>query len=54
MAMGRSLGPAVGGGFADAGAFGSLAVLAGVGLLVSGVTVIGVQEGRERLPPTPS
>ena len=53
MAMGRSFGPLVGGGFADAGAYASLAVVAGAGLAVSGATVIGVQEGRHRLPPTP-
>ncbi|MBK5268448.1 MAG: MFS transporter [Acidimicrobiia bacterium] len=53
MAMGRSFGPLVGAGFVDAGAYASLAVAAGVGLAVSGATVIGVQEGRHRLPPTP-
>ncbi len=49
MAVGRSLGPLVGGGFADAGAYASLAIVAGAGLAIS----IGVQEGRHRLPPTP-
>lgn len=53
MAMGRSFGPLVGGGFADGGAYASLAIVAGTGLAISGATVIGVQEGRHRLPPTP-
>ncbi|MDH3308175.1 MAG: hypothetical protein OEO77_11735 [Acidimicrobiia bacterium] len=50
MAVGRTLGPVVGGGFADAGAYVSLALTAGMGLAISGATVIAVQEGRERLP----
>ena len=52
MALGRSVGPLLGGGFTDAGAFSALAVIAGAGVTVAGFTVIGVQEGRERLPPT--
>lgn len=52
MAFGRSLGPGVGGVFVDAGSFEGLAIAAGVGLTLSGVVVVGVQEGREALPPT--
>ena len=52
LALGRSVGPLLGGGLTDAGAFGTLAVIAGAGVTVAGVTVIGVQEGRDRLPPT--
>ena len=52
MAFGRSLGPGLGGVFVDGGAFAGLAVAAGVGLTLSGLIVVGVQEGREALPPT--
>jgi DHA1 family inner membrane transport protein len=52
MAVGRAFGPVLGGGLVDAGAFTALAVAAGTGLTVAGATVIGVQEGRDRLPPT--
>ena len=52
LALGRSVGPLLGGGMTDAGAFSTLAVIAGLGVTVSGLTVIGVQEGRDRLPPT--
>jgi DHA1 family inner membrane transport protein len=52
MAFGRAAGPVLGGGLADAGAFTTLAVVAGVGASVAGGLVIGVQEGRDRLPPT--
>ena len=52
MALGRSLGPLLGGAFTDADAFRSLAVLAGAGVTVSGLTVIAIQEGRDRLPPS--
>ena len=52
MAMGRSLGPLLGGGLTDAGAFRTLAIVAGAGVTLSGLTVVGVQEGRDRLPPT--
>ena len=51
MAIGRTIGPIVGGGFTDAGAFGTLALVTGVGMTVSGLTVTGVQQGRELLPP---
>ncbi len=52
MAAGRAAAPLVGGLFVDAGSFTGLAAAAGVGLLTSGALVIGVQEGRERLPAT--
>lgn len=50
MAVGRAAAPLLGGAFVDAGAFTPLAATAGMGLVVSGALVIGVQEGRERLP----
>ncbi|MDH3308787.1 MAG: MFS transporter [Acidimicrobiia bacterium] len=53
MALGRAVGPAIGSGFAGSGRFVALAYLAGGGLVISGATVVSVQEGRERLPPTP-
>ena len=52
MAVGRAFGPILGGAFVDLGALTGLAVVAGVGLVGSGSMVIGVQEGREMLPPT--
>lgn len=52
MAFGRAAGPVLGGGLADAGAFVTLAVVAGVGASAVGGMVIGVQEGRDRLPPS--
>lgn len=52
MAFGRAAGPVLGGGLADAGAFATLAVVAGAGTSLVGGMVIGVQEGRDRLPPT--
>jgi len=52
MAFGRSVGPGLGGVMVDAGSYGALALAAGVGLTLSGVVVVGVQEGREALPPT--
>ncbi len=52
MAVGRALGPALGGGLADTGAYTAMAAVAGVGISSAGITVIGVQEGRDRLPPT--
>ena len=54
MAFGRAAGPVLGGGLADAGAFVALAVVAGIGSSAAGAMVIGVQEGRERLPSTDS
>lgn len=52
MAVGRALAPLLGGGLVDAGAFPTLAGVAGTGVMLSGLMVIGVQEGRDRLPPT--
>ncbi len=50
MAFGRAAGPVLGGGLVDAGAFVALALVAGVGSSAVGAMVIGVQEGRDRLP----
>lgn len=52
MAAGRALAPLLGGGFADAGAYSALAVVSGIGLSAAGLAIAGVQEGRDRLPPT--
>jgi predicted MFS family arabinose efflux permease len=52
MALGRSLGPALGGVFVDAGALVALAMTSATGIAIAGATVIGVKEGRDRLPPT--
>jgi predicted MFS family arabinose efflux permease len=52
MAVGRSIGPIIGGAFVDLGSLIALGVITCVGTVASGVTVIGVQEGRELLPPT--
>ena len=52
MAFGRAGGPLMGGAFVDAGSFQGLAVAASIGLAASGAIVMGVQEGRDRLPVT--
>jgi len=52
MALGRAGGPALGGFYVDAGALGGLAVTSAIGLSISGLAVVGVKEGRDRLPPT--
>ncbi|GMQ98333.1 MAG: hypothetical protein BMS9Abin17_0841 [Acidimicrobiia bacterium] len=52
MALGRALGPAMGGYFVDAGGLTTLAVISGLGITASGGVVIGVKQGRETLPPT--
>lgn len=52
MAVGRAFGPAMGGAFVDAGALVALSWVSGIGLAAAGATVIGVKEGRERLPPS--
>ncbi|MFV1970765.1 MAG: MFS transporter [Acidimicrobiia bacterium] len=52
LALGRAAGPALGGVFVDAGALIALAVTSATGIALSGMTVIGVKEGRDRLPPT--
>jgi len=52
MALGRALGPAMGGYFVDAGGLTTLAVISGLGIATSGSVVIGVKQGREMLPPS--
>ena len=52
MAIGRTIGPALGGVFADAAAFVPLAAVAAIGVAASGGIVMAVQDGRESLPPT--
>ncbi len=52
MALGRSLGPAMGGYFVDVGGLTTLAVISSLGITASGGVVIGVKQGREMLPPT--
>ncbi len=52
MAFGRAGGPIMGGAFVDAGSFQGLAVAASIGIAASGAIVMGVQEGRDRLPVT--
>ena len=52
MAVGRAIGPAMGGYFVDANLLTGLAIISGVGISASGLTVVGVKQGREMLPPT--
>ena len=52
MAVGRTIGPALGGAFADAAAFVSLAAIAAIGVSASGGIVMAVQDGRDSLPPS--
>ena len=52
MAVGRSIGPALGGFFVDSGLLTGLAVLSGIGITTSGLTVVGVKQGRDMLPPS--
>lgn len=52
MAVGRAFGPAMGGGFVNAGALTVLAAVSATGVTVAGLTVVGVKEGRDRLPPS--
>lgn len=54
MAVGRSLGPVLGGTFVNVDSLVTLGVVSSIGLATSGTMVIGVQEGREHLPPTDS
>lgn len=51
MALGRAMGPVMGGALADAGAYTGLALVSGTGIALAGATVVAVQEGRRRLPP---
>ena len=52
MALGRAFGPAMGGYFVDASLLTGLAIVSGIGIGASGLTVVGVKQGRETLPPT--
>lgn len=52
LALGRSLGPALGGFLVDNGTLQGLAATAAIGVAISGLGVVGVKEGRDRLPPT--
>jgi len=52
MALGRAFGPAMGGYFVDANALAALSIVCGIGITTSGLTVVGVKQGREMLPPT--
>ncbi len=52
MALGRAVGPILGGFFVNGGSLGALAVVAAAGIGAAGATVIGVKEGRDRLPAT--
>lgn len=52
LAVGRALGPAMGGYFVDAGGLTTLALISGLGITATGGVVIGVKQGRELLPPT--
>lgn len=52
LAVGRALGPAMGGYFVDAGGLTTLALISGLGITATGSVVIGVKQGRETLPPT--
>jgi len=52
LALGRAAGPALGGAYVDAGALVALALTSATGATLAGLTVVGVKEGRDRLPPT--
>ena len=52
LALGRAGGPVLGGAFVDAQALTALAVTSAIGITVSGLSVVGVKEGRDRLPAT--
>lgn len=52
LALGRALGPALGGVFVDGGALIALAATTAMGSAAAGLTIVGVKEGRDRLPPT--
>ena len=52
MAVGRALGPIMGGIFADADRFTALAIVSASGIAAAGLVTTGVKEGRERLPPS--
>jgi len=52
MALGRAAGPLLGGAFVDAGALIALSLTSAVGIAATGLSIVGVKEGRDRLPPT--
>lgn len=52
MAVGRAFGPAMGGVFIDVGTLGGLALMSTIGISISGLSVVGVKQGREHLPPS--
>jgi len=52
LALGRAAGPALGGAYVDAGALVALALTSATGATLAGLSVVGVKEGRDRLPPT--
>jgi predicted MFS family arabinose efflux permease len=52
MALGRTAAPLAGGAFVNQSAYLPLALFAGAGLTIAGLVVIGVHEGRDRLPAT--
>jgi predicted MFS family arabinose efflux permease len=52
MAVGRAFGPAMGGAFIDIGTIAGLAITSALGIMASGLSVVGVKQGREHLPPS--
>jgi predicted MFS family arabinose efflux permease len=52
MALGRAFGPAMGGYFVNANLLTGLAIVSGIGISASGLTVVGIKQGRETLPPS--
>jgi hypothetical protein len=42
----------MGGYFVDANLLGGLAIMSGIGISASGLTVVGVKQGRDALPPS--
>jgi hypothetical protein len=52
MAAGRAFGPAVGGAFVDVGTLAGLAITSALGITASGLSIVGVKQGREHLPPS--
>ena len=52
LALGRAAGPALGGAFVDNGALTALAATTAIGVAIAGVSIVGVKEGRDRLPAT--
>lgn len=52
LALGRSGGPLLGGVFVDAGSITGLTVSTSIGMVLTGLSVVAVKEGRDRLPAT--